>query len=664
MKTSRNIKWGVWVLALVTMGGPRAAAAPAQPPNILWIFSDDHAYQAIGAYGGRFEKENLTPHIDSLAREGMLFERAYVGNSICAPSRATLLTGKHSHKNGKFDNRGGFNHDQPQFQKILQKNGYQTAMIGKIHLDGAMQGFDYWEVLPGQGRYTNPQFITAQGKTEYQGHSTDIVTDRALNWLKSGVDRTRPFMLMVHFKAPHRNWLPAERIMKEFRKRSFPEPENLFDDYEGRGEAAHKQDMSIEKTMTMKSDLKVVPGSERAAYLEEHKPEGRELIRWKYQAYMQDYLGCVAGVDENIGRLLAYLKERGLDQNTVVMYSSDQGFYLGEHGWFDKRFMYEESFRTPLIARWPGVIQPGQRNRDLVQNIDFAETFLEIAGAPVPEDMQGRSLVPLMKGATPPDWRRSLYYHYYEYPAVHSVRRHEGVFDGRCKLIRYYGVDVPNGEEWELFDLESDPHEMKSVYDHPEQAGRIKALKAELERLRKVYDVPENGGLEIEQPQAVRTANSAVRDKLKFSFNRGAVPNTQAPFLQGRGIDLKVSFTCSGSDGVLVAQGGASEGYALWIKGGVPQWSVNRTDESVTVAGSEKLSPGKHTLHVIQDKTGAAVLKLDGQEIARGSVGGAFAGQPNDSLSVGSDSGSPVADYGKSNSYPDEIAQVEIQLLK
>jgi len=499
MKMGKSIKFIVLVLALGCVGGQRLDAAPSKQPNIVWIFSDDHAYQAIGAYGSRFEKENITPNIDSIARDGMLFERAYVGNSICAPSRATLLTGKHSHKNGKFDNRVSFNHDQQQFQKILQKNGYQTAMIGKIHLDGAMQGFDYWEVLPGQGRYKNPQFITAEGTTEYKGHSTDIVTDRALNWLKNGVDESKPFMIMVHYKAPHRHWHPAERIMKEFRKRTFPEPETLFDDYEGRGEAAHKQDMSIAKTMSMGQDLKVVPGSKRAAYLAQHKLEGKDLIRWKYQAYMQDYLGCVAGVDENVGRLLAYLKETGLDKNTVVMYSADQGFYLGEHGWFDKRFMYEESFRTPLIAKWPGVIKPGAHNHDLVQNIDFAETFLDIAGAPIPEDMQGKSLVPLLKGKTPDDWRKSLYYHYYEYPGWHSVRRHEGVFDGHYKLIRFYGLNVPNGEEWEMFDLASDPHEMKSVYNDPEKSGKIKELKAELDRLKKKYDVPENGGLTIRQ---------------------------------------------------------------------------------------------------------------------------------------------------------------------
>jgi arylsulfatase A-like enzyme len=482
------------LLSLVAFSHVAIAADARRPnavkPNIVWMFSDDHAYQAIGAYGGRFEKENLTPNIDTLAKDGMVFDRAYVANSICAPSRATLLTGKHSHLNGKYDNRGGFNHDQQQFQKILQKSGYQTAMIGKIHLNGSMQGFDYWEVLPGQGRYWNPEFVTADGRTVYQGeHSTDVITKRAINWLENGKDQSKPFMLMVHYKAPHRRWEPVTRWLEKFKTRTFPEPDNLFDDYSGRGTAAYLQDMSIEKTMSMDRDLKS-DRPDRRAYLDQHKPEGKDLVRWKYQAYMQDYLACIAGVDENVGRILKYLKENGLDKNTVVMYSADQGFYLGEHGWFDKRFMYEESFRTPLLARWPGVIKPGTRNSDLVQNIDFAETFLDIAGAPTPDDMQGKSLVPLMKDQTPEDWRKSLYYQYYEYPAVHSVRKHEGVACKRYKLIRFFGKDVPDGEEWELYDLETDPSEMKSIYSDPTQATRIEEMKKELARLRKFYKLP------------------------------------------------------------------------------------------------------------------------------------------------------------------------------
>jgi arylsulfatase A-like enzyme len=458
-------------------------------PNILWLFSDDHAVQAIGAYGGRLKPFNLTPNIDSIGAEGMVFDRAYVANSICAPSRATLLTGKMSHKNGKYTNFDFFNHDQQQFQKILQTNGYQTAMIGKIHLDGDMQGFDYWEVLHRQGVYNNPRLKSAKGYTRYEGHCTTIITDRALNWLQHERDTTKPFMAMVHFKAPHGPWHPHPKYKKLFRSRVYPEPETLFDDYAGRGAAAKSQNMTIQSRMGMELHLQADSDPERAAYLKEHNPQGNDLIRWKYQAYMQDYLACVAGVDDNIGRLLAWLKETGLDQNTVVMYSSDQGFYLGEHGWYDKRFMYEESFRTPLLVRWPGVTKAGSRNSDFVQNIDFAETFLDIAGAPIPGDMQGESLVPLLKGQTPEDWRSALYYHYYEYPGTHSVRRHEGIAEKRFKLIRFYGKDVPNDEEWEFYDLEKDPSEMHSEYENPEYAPTIERLKKELSGLREIYDV-------------------------------------------------------------------------------------------------------------------------------------------------------------------------------
>lgn len=483
-----------FVFTLIVSAG---FSAESKRPNILWLFSDDHAFQAIGAYGGRFKDQGLTPNIDSLAREGMRFDRCYVGNSICAPSRATLLTGKHSHKNGKRVNyaRERFDHNQQQFQKILRKNGYQTAMIGKIHLNGAMQGFDYWEVLPGQGQYWNPVFITEKGKTTYpEKHSTDVITDRALNWLKTARDRAKPFMAMVHYKAPHRTWQPTTRWKEKFKDRIFPEPENLLDNYAGRGSPARDQDMTIWKTMRMGKDVKSEQ-PERQAELAKIDPNDRTaLIRLKYQWYMRDYLACIAGVDENIGRLLQYLKEEGLSDNTIVMYSADQGFYLGEHGWFDKRFMYEESFRTPFLARWPGVIKPGSVNKDLVQNIDFAETFLAMAGVKAPADMQGESLVPLMKGETPPTWRKSLYYHYYEFPRPHRVQPHEGVATDRFKLIRFYGKNLPGKEAWEFYDLQKDPSEMQSVYTDPAHQERIATLKTELKRLRAYYEVPERDG--------------------------------------------------------------------------------------------------------------------------------------------------------------------------
>ena len=488
---------------MASENGTRQQNDSIKRPNIVWIFSDDHSYQTIGAYGGRLEKLNLTPNIDRLAKEGMRFDKCYVGNSICAPSRATLLTGKHSHLNGKFTNSGGFDQDQQTFPKILRNNGYQTAMIGKIHLPGNMQGFDYWEVLPGQGSYYNPVFITEGGKTKYDGYVTDIITDKALEWMEKKRDKTKPFMLMIHHKAPHRNWLPSERHVEKFENIDIPEPDNLFDDYSTRTTAAHEQDMSIEKTMSLKSDLKVgaeSPQSREGQYsarnkfFAENRLEGKNLVKWKYQIYMKDYLRCITAVDENVGRVLDYLKTNGLSDNTVVMYSSDQGFYMGEHGWFDKRFMYEESFRTPLLVRWPGVIKAESINTDLAQNIDFAETFLDIAGSPIPGDMQGTSLVPLLKGNKPDNWRKSVYYHYYEYPAVHSVRRHEGVADLRFKLIRFYGMDVPKGEEWEFYDLEKDPSEMKNLYSSPEHADRIADLKKELQRLRTYYKVPADDG--------------------------------------------------------------------------------------------------------------------------------------------------------------------------
>jgi arylsulfatase A-like enzyme len=500
-------------------------------PNIIWIFSDDHTNQAIGAYGGPLAVVDPTPNIDRLAAEGMRFDHCYVGNSICAPSRATLLTGKHSHLHGKKDNVGVFDHDQQQFQKILQKHGYQTAMIGKIHLDGKMQGFDYWEVLPGQGSYYQPVFISEEGEKQYEGYVADIITEKSIDWLENKREADKPFMLMVHHKATHRTWMAAPRHVGLYDDVTLPEPPTLFDDYANRGVAAAGQDMSIRITMRPDADLKIGTAADRiagqAAFEETDDPEAEIFayyrmnaaqkavwdaaydlrneaffaadieqgsdawVHWAYQRYVKDYLRTAKSVDESVGAILDYIDASGLAENTIVMYSSDQGFYLGEHGWFDKRFMYEESFRTPLLARWPGQIAPDSVNKDLVQNIDFAETFLDLAGVAIPEDMQGESLKPLLLGATPSDWRDALYYHYYEYPGTHNVRRHEGVTDGRWKLIRFYGPDVPHGEEWELFDLRMDPNELKSIYNHPESSATVQRLKDRLKALKLQYEVPE-----------------------------------------------------------------------------------------------------------------------------------------------------------------------------
>jgi arylsulfatase A-like enzyme len=488
------------------------SAQAADRPNIVWIFTDDHSYQTFGAYGGPLQHLDPTPNLDRLAAAGMRFDKCYVGNSICAPSRATLLTGKHSHMNGKYGNRGPFDHDQQQFQKILQSNGYQTVMVGKIHLNGKMQGFDYWDVLPGQGKYYDPEFITEDGRNTFQGHVSDIVTAKALDWLHNQRDPGKPFMLMIHHKAPHRNWVPDRRHMVKYSDVTIPEPATLFDDYATRTTAAREQDMTIDKTMRLAQDLKVgekfaIPGGQFAArnqWYAANKPEGKDLVRWKYQLYMKDYLRCVWGVDENIGRVMDYLEQTGLDENTVFIYSSDQGFYMGEHGWFDKRFMYEESFRTPLVVRWPGVVKPASVNTDLVQNIDFAGTFLDLAGVDAPADMQGESIVPLLKGKTPGNWRTSLYYHYYEYPGGHSVRRHEGVADRRYKLIRFYGMDVPGGEEWEFYDLEEDPSEMNNLYGAADYSRKISRLKKELGRLRDYYEVPANPPPHVKRGQLIK----------------------------------------------------------------------------------------------------------------------------------------------------------------
>lgn len=491
-----------------------SAPALAQPqrPNIIFIFADDHAYQAISAYGSRI---NHTPNIDRLAREGMLFRQCLVTNSICAPSRAVVLTGKYSHLNGVINNSTPFDGSQQTVPKLLQKAGYQTVIFGKWHLQTQPTGFDYWEILPGQGEYYNPDFLTPQGKKRYEGYVTDIITDLVLDWLKNKRDPSRPFFLMYHHKAPHRNWMPAPEYLTLYNTIDIWEPPTLFDDYSTRASPARNQEMEIARHLTISSDLKLPPPpgnaaeakawqAMRARMTEEQRriwdaaygPEneaflranltGRELVRWKYQRFIKDYLRCVASIDANLGRLLRYLDASGLAQNTVVIYSSDQGFYLGEHGWFDKRWMYEESLRTPLIVRWPGVTKPGSVDTHLVSNLDFAETFLEIAGVPIPADMQGRSLVPLLKGEPVLDWRTSFYYHYYEYPAVHSVARHYGVRTYTHKLIHYYETG-----EWELFDLENDPHELHNVYGDPRYARIQKELMAELERLRKELKVPE-----------------------------------------------------------------------------------------------------------------------------------------------------------------------------
>ena len=475
------------------------APGAERPPNILFLFTDDHATQAISAYGGPLAQIAPTPNLDRIAREGKLFRKCYVTNSICGPSRAVVLTGKYSHLNGFRTNGDRFDGSQQTVSKLLQQAGYQTAIVGKWHLGSTPTGFDHFEVLKGQGQYYNPMLITNGKNVKHTGYTTDIIGDRTLKWL-DGRDPDKPFFLMSQHKAPHGRWEPALRYLEWLDDITVPEPATLYDDYSGRSKAAAGHAMGIadhmgDHRLMLKYSSKHTPEQlekfnayfqpRNEAYLEANL-QGRERTRWHYQRYIKNYLRCVRAVDDNVGRVLDYLDDNGLAENTVVIYSSDQGFYLGEHGWFDKRWMYEESFRTPLIVRWPGIVDPGSENDDdIVSNLDYAETFLEIAGAPVPDDMQGRSLVPILQGDTPDDWRKLHYYHYYE-SGGHGVPVHFGVTDGRHKLIRF---PEPKINAWELFDLQSDPHEMESVYGQPGKAQIQRTLKNELNRLQKQFQV-------------------------------------------------------------------------------------------------------------------------------------------------------------------------------
>lgn len=493
------------------------AQSPSKRPNIVYIMSDDHGYQAVSAYGYGL---NHTPHIDRLATEGALFTRATVTNSLCAPSRAVLLTGKHSYINGKIDNEAVFDWNQDNFAKILQKNGYQTALIGKIHMDGLPQGFDYSAVLIDQGEYYNPNFIINGKKQQITGYVTDLTTDMTLDWIAKR-DTAKPFCVLYHQKAPHREWLPALRHIQEYTSRTYKEPASLFDNYEGRGTAAKTAEMNILKHMNWAGDNKIPPAMmdelgiseylswDKAAFnnnLGRMTPDERakwdavydpimadfranyrqmsdsSLMRWRYQRYMQDYLGTVAAVDDGVGRLLDFLKENGLDENTIVVYTSDQGFYLGEHGWYDKRFMYEESLRTPLIIRYPAEIKAGQSSDALVQNLDFAPTLLDYAGLKAPVDMQGESFRGLLNGNTD-TWRDAIYYTYYEYPSIHTVKRHYGIRTKQYKLIHFY-YDV---DEWELYDLEKDPQELNNVYHHQDYTQIREKMHQKLEDTRLKY---------------------------------------------------------------------------------------------------------------------------------------------------------------------------------
>ncbi|MDQ3652508.1 MAG: sulfatase [Acidobacteriota bacterium] len=436
-----------------------------QRPNIVFIMTDDHAAHAISAYGSKI---NRTPHIDRLARDGMRFTNCFVTNSICTPSRAAILTGKYSHMNGvPVFNR--FDGSQPHLAKYFQAAGYHTSVIGKWHLGSDPTGFDYWNILPGQGVYHDPVLIEMNQRKQHSGYATDIITDLSLEFIKNR-PKDKPFFLMYHHKAPHRPWQPDEKHAQMFAGVQVPEPETFNDDYATRSAAAAEATMRIDRDL-QPTDYKLTP------------PEGlsaTELKKWKYQRIMRDYLACVASVDDNVGRLLDYLDGSGLAKNTIVIYTSDQGFFLGDHNWFDKRFMYEESLRMPFLIRWPNQIKPGTVNDGMILNVDFAPMLLEAAGLPVPTDMQGRSFLPLLRGQKTKDWRTSMYYRYYHYPQHHRVQPHYGVRNHRYKLIYFNKLN-----QWELFDLRNDPHELKNLYSDPRYPSVMKKLKSEMYRLKK-----------------------------------------------------------------------------------------------------------------------------------------------------------------------------------
>jgi arylsulfatase A-like enzyme/lysophospholipase L1-like esterase len=614
----------LWALLAVSLDG-RAD----QRPNILFIFSDDHATRAISAYGSGI---NRTPNLDRLAQEGVLFRNSFCANSICGPSRACILTGKHSHKNGFLRNGNRFDGHQTTFPKLLQQAGYQTAVIGKWHLETDPVGFDFWEVLPGQGSYYNPDFLQMTGERKrYPGYCTDIITEKSIDWLRNR-DASKPFLLMCQHKAPHRNWAPHPRHFHLYQ--DVPEPPTLRDDYSGRSPLLQENEMSIRNHFFWGHDMKFRGPAQFTQYFQDGMGNGEyermtseqkelwdahyeprnqaflqrlsrgeetedSVLSWKYQRYIQDYLRCVQAVDDGVGQLLNFLDESGLAENTVVIYSSDQGFYLGEHGWYDKRWMFEQSLEMPLMIRWPGVTQPGTESRAMVQNIDYAPTFLEIAQAPLPAQMQGRSFVPVIKnqGLAPADWRDAVYYAYYENSAVHNVPVHDGIRTTRYKLINFARTN-----EWNLFDLQTDPDEMRSVHGAPEYASVLTGMQQRYRDLRAFYEV-----------------NTAV------------IPATRGDEAWWRERDRQLSNIAKTSDAQLVfigdsiTQGWETEGKQVWQEYYQPRQSVNlgisgdRTEHvlwRITHGNLGKMQPTAFVLMIGTNNTGHRMQSP--QEVAEG----------------------------------------------
>ena len=650
-------KYFLSLLAILSLIPSTFAAAPSRP-NILFIFSDDHAAHAISAYGSKI---NQTPHLDRIATNGMRFTRCFVNNSICTPSRAAVLTGKYSHKNGvTVFNR--FDGSQPHVAKYLQAAGYQTAIVGKWHLFSDPTGFDYWNILPGQGLYHNPVMIENGKTNKLTGYVSDLIGDISIEWLKKR-DPSKPFCLMSQPKAPHREWTPAAKYTNLYANLDLPEPPTFNDDYAGRSRALPEATMRMEHLR--RTDLKA-PVPEGLTPAQEKS--------WRYQRYIKDYLRCIASMDENVGRILDYLESSGLATNTIVIYSSDQGFFLGDHGWFDKRFMYEESLRMPLLVSWPGHIQPATVSDAMVMNIDFAPTLLAAVGAAVPADMQGRSFLPFLRGETPKDWRTSIYYRYYHYPGDHQVQPHYGVRTDRYKLVFYHKLN-----EWELYDLEKDHHETNNVYAQPAYAGTVAKLKAELARLRielddrdQFTDELSNGDQFQPVPQElifrpdfarvtngfatdaagkghrVKLSADAVRDgKRGKSVQLEGTPLVVSPGAGGldtSGKPFTIGAWCRAeqADGVIAAQGGGSQGWALFLKDGVPQFALRSGGQLAVAKAAQPVKTGEwiHLAGTL-DPRGELTLWIDGKSSGT-AKSPAIASKPRDVFNVGGDAGSPV----------------------
>lgn len=629
------------------MPGPKVR----RRPNFIFIMSDDHAAHALSCYGSKIAK---TPNLDRLAREGAMFTNCFVTNSLCAPSRATILTGKYAHAHGVLTNAHSLDPKTVTFPQLLQRAGYLTAIVGKWHLKIQPKGFHYWCVLPGQGRYFNPEFVEMGKRKVYKGYVTEVITDLCIEFLKR--TKGRPFCLLCHHKAVHRPWRPPPKYARLFEGVEIPYPETFDDDYKNRASAAAHADMRIADMPDYKSEM----------------PKGlspEERKKWNYQRFIKDYLRTLKSLDENVGRLLEALDKLGLAENTVVFYTSDNGFFLGDHGWFDKRFMYEESIRVPLLVRYPEEVRPGTKIPHIVLNVDFAPTILDYAGLPIPKDVQGRSIRPLLRGQSPKNWRTAMYYHYYEYPGPHWVLPHYGIRTERYKLIHYYTTG-----EWELFDLKRDPHEMRNVYHDPAYADVVRKLKAELEGLRrKLGDVPEKARPELVLRYTFdRVRGRVVVDESGKGCNGKLVGKSEVvegPFgkalrLDGEGhvavdkyrpldpsmkpvaVEVFVKPECG--DCAILARGGQAHGYALYLHDGVPHFAV-RVFGTLRIVKAKSKVVGRWARIAGQIRGFPTTIrifvngKLEGEE----KVPYFIAADPLEPMQIGADEGDPVGDYPK-----------------